>query len=104
MSGGVVSNSGVLSVTGTPNEIIATPTTGHVIVSLPDTVNANITGNAATATWASTAQYADSAGTASSVTNTLETGNAIINAINSADSNIHYWALDEIVLLQTEVV
>ena len=48
-----VSNTGVLSVTGTTNEVDIDTSTGNVIISLPATINANTTGNAATASkWA----------------------------------------------------
>ena len=49
-----ISNTGVTSITGTSNEISVSASTGAVTISLPDTINAAITGNAATATkWAS---------------------------------------------------
>ncbi|HET6510902.1 MAG TPA: hypothetical protein VFH43_01825 [Candidatus Kapabacteria bacterium] len=88
-------------VVGTANEITVVEAGGILTLSLPDTVSASITGNAATADHA---VYADSSGNATSIAVTQEMGNTIINAINMADSNIHYWALDETVLLQTEVI
>jgi hypothetical protein len=53
---------------------------------------------------AMTAYYADSAGRANALTNSPETGNTVINAINSATTTINTTALDSTVLLQTEVI
>ena len=39
----------VLSITGTPNEIDVSASTGSVTISLPSTINANLNGNASTA-------------------------------------------------------
>jgi len=44
-----IANTGVLSVAGTTNEVDVDASTGNVIISLPATINANTTGNAATA-------------------------------------------------------
>jgi len=46
-------NTGVLSVTGTTDEVDVDTSTGNITISLPATINANTTGNAATATTAS---------------------------------------------------
>jgi len=46
-------NTGVLSVTGTTDEVDVDTSTGDITISLPATINANTTGNAATATTAS---------------------------------------------------
>jgi hypothetical protein len=91
-------------VVGTANEITVSEAGGTLTLSLPETINANISGNAATATTALTANYADSAGAAGRLANTPESGNSVIIAINSADSSIYPSALDPMVLLQTEVV
>jgi hypothetical protein len=45
-----ITNSGVRSITGTTNEIDVSASTGAVTLSLPATVSADITGNAATVT------------------------------------------------------
>ena len=45
-----VTNAGVTSLTGTTNEIDVSASTGSVTLSLPATINANTTGNAATVT------------------------------------------------------
>jgi hypothetical protein len=50
LSGGEFSNSGVLSITGTANQITASASTGSVTLSLPSSINVNISGNAATVT------------------------------------------------------
>jgi len=48
-----IDNTGVTSLTGTASEIDVSASTGAVTLSLPATINANTTGNAATATqWA----------------------------------------------------
>lgn len=45
-----ITNTGVTSLTGTANEVDVSASTGGVTISLPATINANTTGNAATAT------------------------------------------------------
>jgi len=45
-----VANTGVLSVAGTANEIDVSASTGAITLSLPSTINADTTGNAATVT------------------------------------------------------
>jgi hypothetical protein len=45
-----INNTGVTSLTGTPNQITASASTGAVTLSLPSTVAVNISGSAATAT------------------------------------------------------
>jgi hypothetical protein len=45
-----IANTGVTSLTGTANEVDVSASTGAVTVSLPATINADTTGNAATAT------------------------------------------------------
>jgi hypothetical protein len=49
-----IENTGVVSLTGTTNEIDVSASTGAITLSLPETINANTTGNAATATKLST--------------------------------------------------
>jgi hypothetical protein len=49
---------GVTSLTGTANEIDVSSSTGAVTISLPATINANLNGNASTATNASSADQA----------------------------------------------
>jgi hypothetical protein len=45
-----ITNDGVTSLTGTANEIVVSGSSGAVTLSLPDTINANTTGSAATLT------------------------------------------------------
>jgi hypothetical protein len=45
-----LANTGVTSIAGTTNQITASASTGGVTLSLPSTINVNISGNAATAT------------------------------------------------------
>jgi hypothetical protein len=45
-----ITNSGVTSLTGTANEVEVSASTGAITVSLPSTINANTTGNAANVT------------------------------------------------------
>jgi len=49
-----ITNAGVTGLTGTANEITVSASTGSVTLSLPDTINANTTGSAATLTTART--------------------------------------------------
>ena len=49
-----VTNTGVLSLTGTANEVEVSASTGNITVSLPNTINANTTGTAASLTTART--------------------------------------------------
>jgi len=56
-----ISNTGVLSVAGTTDEITVSASAGNVTISLPSTINADTTGNAATA------DNADSADTVKTV-------------------------------------
>jgi len=46
----LITNTGVLSVTGTANEVEVSASAGNVTLSLPSTINADTTGNANTAT------------------------------------------------------
>lgn len=50
VTGGVLSNSGVLSVSGTTDEIDASTVAGAVTLSLPATINANTTGTSSNVT------------------------------------------------------
>jgi hypothetical protein len=52
----VDSESSVNSLTGTPNEVDVSASVGNVTISLPETINANTTGNAATASALETAR------------------------------------------------
>jgi hypothetical protein len=74
-----VANTGVLSLTGTTNEVEVSGSTGNVTLSLPTTINANTTGNAATVT---NGVYTTDTGT---VTNAMLAGSIANNKLlNSA--------------------
>lgn len=65
-----IGNTGVTSVSGTENEVNVSASAGAVTISLPDTISANISGTAASATYATnsgSATYATTAGTANAV-------------------------------------
>ena len=51
-----IANTGVVSVAGTVDEVNVSASAGNVTISLPSTINANTTGNAATATALETAR------------------------------------------------
>lgn len=53
-----IANTGVLSIAGTANQITASASTGAITLSLPATINVDISGNAATATSATSATTA----------------------------------------------
>lgn len=79
LDGTVFSNTGVLSLSGTTNEIEVSASSGSITVSLPTTINANTTGSAATLTTSRTIELSgDVSGSASfngsanaSITSTL---------------------------------
>lgn len=50
LNGSVFSNTGVLSLAGTTNEVEVSASSGAITISLPSTINANTTGSAATLT------------------------------------------------------
>ena len=56
LDGTVFSNTGVLSLAGTTNEVEVSASSGAITVSLPSTINANTTGSAATLTTSRTIQ------------------------------------------------
>ena len=60
-----ISNTGVLSVTGTASEVEVSASAGNVTLSLPSTINANTTGNAGTATTLATPRAISLGGTLS---------------------------------------
>lgn len=57
-----ITNTGVLSLSGTTSEVMVSASAGNVTLSLPDTINANTTGNAATATALQTARTVNISG------------------------------------------
>ena len=79
---------GVTSITGTANEIDVSASTGAVTISLPATINANLNGNASTATSATSATSATNATNASNLTGGNITGNMIVG--NATSPNTYY--------------
>ena len=67
----------VTSISGTANEIVVSASTGAVTISLPDTINADLNGTAASATYAITAGTANSVAPNSVTLGTDTTGNYV---------------------------
>jgi hypothetical protein len=76
----VVTNTGVISLAGTINEIDVSASAGSVTLSLPSTINANTTGNAATASALETARTISLGGDLSGSASFNGTSNITINA------------------------
>ena len=72
-----IANTGVTSIAGTANEVTVSASAGAVTVSLPDTINANLNGNAASATYAVTAGTANAVAANSVALGTDTTGNYV---------------------------
>ena len=75
-----ISNTGVLSLAGTANEVVVSASAGNITVSLPDTINADTTGNAATATALQNARTIALAGDVSGSASFNGTSDITINA------------------------
>lgn len=75
-----ITNTGVLSLTGTTDEITVSASAGNVTLSLPSTINADTTGNADTAT------DADSADTVKVVSASDTNGTYYVTFVNSHNS------------------
>lgn len=80
-----ITNTGVLSLAGTANEVTVSASAGNVTLSLPETINADTTGNAATATALETARVISISGDASASASFDGTGN--IDLVLAIDSN-----------------
>ena len=76
----VIANTGVVSVAGTVNEVDVSASAGNVTISLPSTINANTTGNAATATALETARTISLGGDLSGSASFNGTSNITISA------------------------
>lgn len=72
-----IANTGVTSLTGTANEIDVSSSAGAITISLPSTINANLNGNAASATYAVTAGTANAVAANSVALGTDTTGNYV---------------------------
>ena len=82
-----ITNTGVLSLTGTEDEITVSASAGNVTLSLPSSINADTTGNAATATALETARTISFAGALSGSASFDGTQDIIITAaIDSEDA------------------
>jgi len=76
----VITNTGVTALVGTANEIDVSASTGSVTLSLPSTINANTTGNAATASALETARTISLGGDLSGSASFNGASNITINA------------------------
>lgn len=82
----IISNTGVLSLAGTANEVLVSASAGNITVSLPDTINADTTGNAATATALQNARTIALAGDVSGSASFNGTSDITITATVLSDS------------------
>jgi len=80
-----VSNTGVTAITGTTNEVDVSASTGSVTISLPATINANLNGNAASATYATTAGTANAVAANSVALGTDTTGNYVASVTGTTN-------------------
>ena len=85
----VIENTGVTSLSGTANEVEVSASTGSVTLSLPSTINANTTGNAATATALQTARTISLGGDLSGSASFDGTGNITITASVDSQSSVN---------------
>jgi len=72
-----IANTGVTAITGTASEVTVSASVGSVTISLPDTINADLNGNAASATYAVTAGTANAVAENSVALGTNTTGNYV---------------------------
>jgi hypothetical protein len=72
-----IANTGVTSLTGTANEVTVSASAGDITISLPDTVNVDISGTAASATYAVTAGTANAVAADSVALGTDTTGDYV---------------------------
>ena len=97
LDGTQFSNTGVLSLAGTSNEVEVSASSGNITISLPSTINADTTGNSATATALQTARTislgGDLSGSASfdgsasvSISSTLEDSGVVGGTYGSSTS------------------
>jgi len=82
----VISNTGVLSLLGTANEVEVSASAGNITISLPSSINADTTGNAATATALQNARTISVAGDVSGSASFNGTADITINATIQANS------------------
>jgi hypothetical protein len=75
-----IANTGVLSVAGTENEVTVSASAGAVTIGLPDTITADLTGTASSATFAVTAGTANAVAADSVALGTDTTGDYVASA------------------------
>jgi hypothetical protein len=83
-----ITNTGVLSLTGTEDEITVSASAGNVTLSLPSSINADTTGNAATATALETARTISFAGALSGSASFDGTSDITITALIDAEDAV----------------
>lgn len=83
-----ITNTGVLSLTGTEDEITVSASAGNVTLSLPSSINADTTGNAATATALETARTISFAGALSGSASFDGTQDITITALLDAEDAV----------------
>ena len=83
-----VTNTGITSLTGTANEITVSAATGAVTLSLPDTINADISGTAASATYAVTAGTANAVAADSVALGTDTTGDYVADVTSGTGISV----------------
>lgn len=81
-----ITNTGVISLAGTANEVEVSASAGNVTLSLPSTINADTTGNAATATALETARTISLGGDLSGSASFNGTSDITISATVQPDS------------------
>jgi cytoskeletal protein CcmA (bactofilin family) len=84
-----ISNTGVLSLLGTENEITVSASSGDITLSLPTTINADTTGNAATATALATARTINLGGDLSGSASFNGTSDITITATVDSQSSVN---------------
>jgi hypothetical protein len=83
-----ISNTGVTGLTGTDSEVVVSASAGNVTLSLPETINANTSGNAATATALQTARTITIAGGASGSASFNGTSDITLNLAIDSESAV----------------
>jgi hypothetical protein len=86
LNGNTFNNTGVLNLTGTANEVAVSASTGSIVISLPETINAATTGNAATASALQTSRAIALSGDVSGSVSFDGSSSVTINAAIQPDS------------------
>lgn len=85
----VIENTGVLSLSGTENEVSVSSSAGNITLSLPETINANTTGNSATTTALQTSRIISLGGELSGSASFDGTSNITITASVDSQSSVN---------------